>query len=88
MGGDDVHQPRERGNQEQALAYQAGVDVGQLTHQERPFSQLADTLELPSQVADEGAYRLPAGNVTKTTTEPVVCPPARTTTTEPSPYTS
>src|SRR6185369_14408795 len=54
VGGHDLHQTRERSNPEQVLAELAGVDVGQLTHQERPFSRLADTLELPGYVADEG----------------------------------
>ena len=43
----DLHQARERGNPEQILAYLAGVDVGQLTHQERPFSRSADTPSMP-----------------------------------------
>src|ERR1700728_2543117 len=54
VGGHDLHQARERGNPEQVFPYLAGVDVGQLTHQQRPLSRPADALELPGHVADKG----------------------------------
>jgi hypothetical protein len=54
VGGDDLHQTGEPSDPEQVLAYLAGVDIGQPSHHERPFSRPADTLELPGHVADEG----------------------------------
>jgi hypothetical protein len=50
--GDHLHQASERRDPEQILANLAGVGVGELAHEERPFGRLADTLELPARPRD------------------------------------
>jgi hypothetical protein len=87
VGGDDLHEAGEGSNSEQVLAYLAGVGVGELAHQQGALGRFADALDLPGQVADEG-IALSVGQRDEDDYQPAVCPPARATTTEPSPWTS
>jgi len=53
MGWHELHAARQGDDPQQVSPYCAGVIVCEGAQEQRPFSALLDTLELPGQISDE-----------------------------------